>query len=123
MAKFARHISIAAAAALTLSIVPALAQEAPPADAANGKRVYLTVGCFLCHGRAGQGGAFNGPAPALAKTALPFEGFKMQLRNPSKDMPAYSEPVMSDKEIADIYAFVQSLPGRREAKDIPLLNN
>jgi mono/diheme cytochrome c family protein len=102
---------------------PALAQDAPPGDAANGKRVYLADGCFTCHGRAGQGGAYNGPAPILAKTAMPFEGFKMQLRNPSNDMPAYSEPVMSDKEIADIYAFVQSLSGRRDAKDIAILKD
>jgi mono/diheme cytochrome c family protein len=101
----------------------ARAQDAPPGDAANGKRVYLATGCFTCHGRAGQGGAYNGPAPALAKTALPFEGFKMQLRNPANDMPAYSEPVMSDKEIADIYVFVQSLPGRRNAKDIAILGD
>jgi mono/diheme cytochrome c family protein len=102
---------------------PAPAQDAPPGDAANGKRVYLADGCFTCHGRAGQGGAYNGPAPILAKTAMPFEGFKMQLRNPSNDMPAYSEPVMSDKEIADIFAFVQSLPGRRDAKDIAILKD
>jgi mono/diheme cytochrome c family protein len=38
-------------------------------------------------------------------------------------MPAYNEGVMSDKEIADIYAFVQALPGPRPAKDIPLLNS
>jgi mono/diheme cytochrome c family protein len=101
----------------------ALAQDAPPGDAANGKRVYLADGCFTCHGRAGQGGAYNGPAPILAKTAMPFEGFKMQLRNPSNDMPAYSEPVMSDKEIADIFAFAQSLPGRRDAKDIAILKD
>jgi mono/diheme cytochrome c family protein len=102
---------------------PAPAQDAPPGDAANGKRVYLADGCFTCHGRAGQGGAYNGPAPILAKTAMPFEGFKMQLRNPSNDMPAYSEPVMSDKEIADIFAFVQSLPGRRDTKDIAILKD
>ena len=102
---------------------PAPAQDAPPGDAANGKRVYLADGCFTCHGRAGQGGAYNGPAPILAKTAMPFEGFKMQLRNPSNDMPAYPEPVMSDKEIADIYAFVQSLPGRRDLKDIAILKD
>lgn len=101
----------------------ASAQDAPAGDAANGKRIYLATGCFTCHGRAGQGGAYNGPAPALAKTALPFEGFKMQVRNPSKDMPAYSEPVMSDKEIADIYAFTQALPGRRDAKGIAILND
>jgi mono/diheme cytochrome c family protein len=101
----------------------AWAQEAPPGDAANGKRIYLATGCFTCHGRAGQGGAYNGPAPALARTAMPFEGFKMQVRNPSNDMPAYSEPVMSDKEIADIYAFMQSVPGRRDAKGIAILND
>src|SRR3979411_268 len=68
---------------------PAPAQDAPPGDAANGKGVYPADGCVPCHGRAGQGGAYNGPAPILAKTAMPFEGFKMQLRNPSNDMPAY----------------------------------
>src|ERR1700751_2720484 len=101
----------------------AAAQDAPQGDAGNGKRVYLADGCFPCHGRAGQGGAYNGPAPALAKTAMPFEGFKMQIRSPSNDMPAYSEAVMSDKEIADIYAFVQSLAGRRDAKDIAILKD
>jgi cytochrome c553 len=72
-------------------------------------RFYLAVGCFACHGRSGQGGAMNGPAPILAKTAMPFDGFKGQLREPISDMPAYSEVVMSDKQIADIYAFLQTL--------------
>jgi hypothetical protein len=30
---------------------------------------------------------------------------------------------MSDQDIADIYAFVQSLPGRGNAKDIAILND
>jgi mono/diheme cytochrome c family protein len=38
-------------------------------------------------------------------------------------MPAYSDAVLSDKDIADIYAFVQSLPGPASAKDIAILNN
>jgi len=38
-------------------------------------------------------------------------------------MPAYSAPVMSDQEIADIYAFMQSLPGRRDAKGIAILGD
>ena len=101
----------------------ALAQSAPPGDAENGKRVYLADGCFTCHGRSGQGGAFNGPAPSLAKTEMPFDGFKAQLREPANDMPAYSTAVLSDQEIADMYAFVQSLPAARSAKDISILNN
>jgi mono/diheme cytochrome c family protein len=112
---------ILAGLAVALWCSTAWPQDAPRGDLDNGKRVYLATGCFTCHGRAGQGGAYNGPAPALAKTAMPFEGFKMQLRNPSKDMPAYSESVMSDQEIADIYAFMQSLPGRRDVKGIAIL--
>jgi mono/diheme cytochrome c family protein len=99
------------------------AQEAPPGDAVSGKRVYLADGCFTCHGRSGQGGAFNGPAPSLAKTDMPFDGFKAQLRDPANDMPAYSAAVLSDQQIADMYAFVQSLSGARSAKDISILND
>jgi len=100
----------------------AWAQTAPAGDAANGKRVYLAVGCFTCHGRSGQGGSYNGPAPALADTKLPLEAFKVFVRVGPNDMPAYPESVLSDKDTADILAFLRSLPGRRPAKDIPLLN-
>jgi len=113
-----------AAAALGLGALSAMqAQETPPGDAMNGKRLYLVDGCFTCHGRSGQGGAFNGPAPSLAKTEMPFDGFKAQLREPANDMPAYSTAVLSDQGIADMYTFVQSLPAVRSAKDISILNN
>jgi mono/diheme cytochrome c family protein len=101
----------------------ARAQDAARGDAANGQRVYLADGCFTCHGRVGQGGNYYGTTPTLAKTELPFEGFKQQLREPVRVMPAYSETVVSDKEVADIYAFLQTLSGRRPAKDFPILNN
>ncbi len=104
-------------------IGPAGAQDTPPGDAVAGKRLYLAVGCFLCHGRSGQGGAMNGPAPILAKTAMPFDGFKGQLRQPANDMPAYTNKVMSDKQIADLYAFVQSLPGPLPVKDMKIFND
>jgi mono/diheme cytochrome c family protein len=114
-----------AAAALCMGTFAAVrAQDAPPqGDAANGKRIFLADGCFTCHGRSGQGGAYNGPAPILAHTILPFDGFKGQLRNPANDMPAYSDAVLSDKDIADIYAFVQTLQGAGSSKDHPILSN
>jgi len=125
MKKFKRiALTAFAVAALGAGAVSmAAAQEAPQGNATNGKRIFLADGCFTCHGRAGQGGAYNGPAPILAHTALPFDGFKGQVRNPSDDMPAYSEAVLSDKDIADIYAFVQTLPGPGSANDIAILNN
>ena len=101
----------------------ARAQDAPPGDAAEGKRLYLATGCFTCHGRSGQGGAMNGPAPILAKTAMPFDGFKAQLREPISDMPAYSEAVMSDQQIADIFAFLGTLPGPLPFKDMAIFKD
>jgi mono/diheme cytochrome c family protein len=113
-----------AATAIAVATVAAVqAQDAPRGDAANGKRLYLADGCFTCHGRSGQGGAYNAPAPILAHTPMPFDGFKGQIRNPVNDMPAYPTPILSDKDIADIYAFVESLPGSRSPKDFPILNN
>ena len=100
----------------------AMAQGEAGGDAANGKRTYLAVGCFACHGRAGQGGAYNYPAPPLAQTRLSEEAFKSIVRNGPNEMPAYTAPVLSDRDLTDIYAFVRSLPGPRPAKEIPLLD-
>jgi mono/diheme cytochrome c family protein len=116
-----------AIAALMLGISRAAwPADAPAADAAadavNGQRLFLAVGCFECHGRAGQGGRFNYPAPALAQTPLPLVAFRALVRAGPNDMPAYAERVLSDQNVADILAFLQSLPGRRPVKDIPLLN-
>lgn len=108
------NLVAAAAASLALAALapaPGHAQDAPPGDAAKGKQTYHADGCYFCHGHAGQGGALNGPAPALAKTQMPWDGFVEQLRHPANEMPAYAEGVMSDREAADIYAFLQALPG------------
>jgi mono/diheme cytochrome c family protein len=121
--KFFARVALAVTVLSVSGSAVVLAQDAPAGDAANGKRIYLADGCFTCHGRSGQGGAYNGPAPILAHTALPFDGFAGQVRNPVNDMPAFSNAVLSDKDMADIYAFVESLPGPRSAKDIPILNN
>ena len=124
MQRFERALAVALAAFCAGGIsIGVRAQDAPSGDAVNGKRLYLDDNCFTCHGRAGQGGAYNGPAPALAKTAMPFEGFLGQMRNPSNDMPAYAAQVMPDQAVADIYAYMQSLPGPRDAKDIEILKD
>jgi mono/diheme cytochrome c family protein len=121
--RYAALAVLARAAAATAAVgfsAAAFAQDA--GDAANGKRVYLADGCFLCHGRAGQGGAFNSPAPSLAQLEMPPESFVAFLREAPNDMPTYSVAVLSDKEATDIYAFLRALPGRKPAKDFPLLN-
>jgi len=96
--------------------------NAPSGDPVNGKRLYLADGCFECHGRAGQGGRFNYPTPARAQIALPVDSFIAFLREAPNDMPSFSAEVLSDKDAADIHAFLRSLPGPKSPKDFPLLN-
>jgi mono/diheme cytochrome c family protein len=123
MSRLLTHAIAAAALIAACGLTsPAPAQDAPAGDPANGQRVYLADGCFTCHGRAGQGGALNYVAPPLAQIEMPVESFQAFLREPPNDMPAYSTAVLSDQEAADIHAFLRSLPGRKSAKDIPLLN-
>ena len=90
-------------------------------DAANGKRVFLADGCFYCHGTTGAGGGNAGPR--LAPNPLPLAGVKAKLRTASGRMPVYSAAVLKDSEIADIVAYLQSIPKGKDAKDIPLLNH
>jgi mono/diheme cytochrome c family protein len=118
-----RFVERAVAAALFVLVfgAAAFAQDAA-GDAANGKLIYAKMRCFTCHGRAGQGGAFNYPAPALAALELPVEAFQAFLREPPNDMPAYSSALLSDQEAADMWTWLHSLPGRKPAKDFPLLN-
>src|ERR1039458_7832871 len=108
--------ALAGAAFSAVGIATVSAQDAAVGDIANGKSVYLADGCFECHGRAGQGGAMNYPAPALAQMEMPVESFLAFLRNGPNDMPAYTANVLSDKEATDIYAFLRSLPGRKPTK-------
>jgi len=44
------------------------------------------------------------------------------LREPPNDMPAFSTAVLSDKDAADMLAWLHSLPGCKPVKDFPLLN-
>jgi len=111
----------AAIAALGFALSPASAEEAAKSDPVHGKSVYLAVGCYECHGRSGQGGAFNYPTPALAHIEMPVEGFIAFLRAAPNDMPSYSANVLSDQDAADIHAYLSSLPGRQPTKDFPLL--
>ena len=97
--------------------------DAPKGDPVNGKKIYLADGCFECHGRAGQGGNFNYPTPALAQIELPEESFIAFIRQAPNDMPSFSTDVLSDKDASDIYAFLRSLPGPKSGKDIPALLN
>lgn len=100
-------------------------QAAPPGDAARGKKLYVTYGCYQCHAYVGQGGLLGGPGslagPRLAPHPLAFEAFSKQLRHPRFEMPPYTEKALSAKDLADIYAFLLSIPQPPPLNSIPLL--
>jgi len=104
---------------LALLSVRALADEAH-GDPAEGKRLFLTYGCYQCHGTTGAGGGMAGPR--LAPDPLPLEGVKAKLRTASGRMPVYTAALVTDAQIADIVAYLQSIPSGKPARDIPLLN-
>jgi mono/diheme cytochrome c family protein len=113
----------AAAQSTTQSGQSGAAAQKPPAapsgNAQHGKAVYAAVGCYECHGRDGQGGA--GTGPKLGPNPLPFAPFLYQLRSPRNEMPPYTAKVLSDSDVADIYAFLQSLPQPPKADSVALL--
>jgi mono/diheme cytochrome c family protein len=108
-------------AGLILAAGPACAQQpsAPAGNVENGKTLYLQVGCYQCHGLAGQGAPMTGPR--VSRTEFPFESFLVQLRQPSSQMPPYEAAVLSDQDAADLYAYLRQMPAPRDPNSIPLL--
>jgi ubiquinol-cytochrome c reductase cytochrome c subunit len=98
---------------------PAFAQPAAGGSAASGEKLYAAQGCYECHGTVGQGSSFSGPR--LASPVLPTVAFVTQLREPRYDMPPYSDKVLSDAQVGDIIAFLQTVPRPAALDSIALL--
>ena len=88
------------------------------ASAEPGKAAFMRAGCWQCHGTAGQGSIAG---PKLAPDPLPFETLSAFVRSSSRTMPPFREEVLSDADLADIYAYLQSIPPTPSPDSIPLL--
>ena len=98
--------------AMTLQTNPA-----PAGNAQNGRELFTKYSCYSCHLYNGEGSG-NGPRLVpLPMTAARFTAF---VRNPGR-MPPYTEKVLTDAQLADLFAYIKSLPGSPAPKDIPLL--
>jgi len=92
-------------------------------SAANGKTVFMRVGCYTCHGTVGQGGA----GARLAPNTIPLAAMQVWVRGGSpgwsiaRGMPAFPTTVISDSELADVQAYLASLPAPPKPDDIALL--
>ena len=145
---FARAAMALAAAALMHSGMTAHAQQpgatapasaggassVPAGNAEKGKIAFEKYRCFSCHGHSGDGGispyptqaGFRGPRPQvtgarLAGMPLSLQAFSNYVRKPGGRMPAFGDNI-ADADLADIYAFLKSVPPSPDPKSIPLLN-
>jgi ubiquinol-cytochrome c reductase cytochrome c subunit len=113
-----RYISglAAIAASLVLGSGAALA-----ADAAKGKVAFAKYGCWQCHGTVGQGSPISGPK--LAPDPLPLEAMSAFIRNSNRAMPPYREAVLPNDDLADIHAYLSSVPKPVDYKSVDLLKD
>ena len=123
----ARHIGRASLVAVMLAGVSAAVLAQAPAgakpavgNAVSGQQLYTKMACFYCHGTEGQGSA-PGIGPRIAQVPRGFESFVRYVRRPTGRMTGYSEKILTDADLADIYAYLRSLPAARAVSDIPLL--
>jgi len=124
MMKRFQFTGLVAVAALTLMASAAAQAPAPataPAPAGNsdtGKKLFVSYGCYQCHGYEAQGGAAG---PRLAPRPLPYPGFSRYVRRPTNQMPPYTDRIVSDADLAHIYAYLQSRPAPPPVQSNPLL--
>jgi mono/diheme cytochrome c family protein len=102
----------------TLVVLMLQVCAAMAASAEHGKAVFMKAGCWQCHGTAGQGG---GAGPRIAPDPLPYDTLAAFVRTSSRAMPPYREKILSDADLAEIYAYLQSIPQPADAATIPLL--
>jgi mono/diheme cytochrome c family protein len=108
-----RFLLIVAIATLTSNAASAAG------NAEKGKNAFAKHGCWQCHGTVGQG---SNAGKALAPKPMPFEAFSVFVRHTNGRMPPYQKAVLSDADLADIHAYLQSIPQPKDYKSIPLLN-
>jgi ubiquinol-cytochrome c reductase cytochrome c subunit len=112
-----RVVRVLGLAALAAGLM--ISQDALAASAEKGKAAFVQHGCWQCHGYQGQGGIAG---LKLAPNPIPFEALSAFVRASNRAMPPYTEAILSNEDLADIYAYLQSIPKTPDYKTIPLLN-
>lgn len=108
-------------AALAAGLIAGSGVALAAGDAAKGKQAYMKYGCWQCHGTLGQGSPVTGPK--LAPDPMPLEAMSSFIRESRRTMPPYKEAVLPNADLADIHAYLLSIPKPADYKTIPLLND
>jgi ubiquinol-cytochrome c reductase cytochrome c subunit len=104
---------------IVLSLLGLLgASDAALADIAQGRALYMKVGCHQCHGTEGQGGVAG---PRVAPEPMAWDAFAQFVHNTDQVMPPYREAVLPTADLKLIHDFLLSIPPPPKVDDIPLL--
>lgn len=90
---------------------------APAGSIEKGKENFKKFGCSACHGYTAQGGT----GPRLAQNPITYPAFVRYVSRPKRSMPPYGDQ-LKESELADIFAFIKSVPPSPAPKNIPMLN-
>jgi mono/diheme cytochrome c family protein len=115
-----RH-SVAALIAFAFVLLWAFAPPSPAAQSsagnvANGKAVFTSAGCIACHGAQAQGTSL---APAIAPPPLDRAAMTAYVRQPTGKMPPVGIAAASDEQLADVFAYLQSIAPKTASGDEP----
>jgi len=98
-------------------LVPATLAAPASGQESGDREMFVTYGCYQCHGFEGQGGA----ALRIAPSPYPFEAFAALVRRPANEMPAYPPGALPDEQLRAIYRYVRSIPEPPPLDSLPLL--
>jgi ubiquinol-cytochrome c reductase cytochrome c subunit len=113
-------VGLASIAGAAMQAPPAQAPSAPSGNADDGKKLFTSYGCYQCHGREAQGSSSTGPR--LGPRPIAFTAFSRYVRRPTGQMPPYTSKVVSDADLANIYAFVQTRATPPAVQSVPALS-
>lgn len=112
---------VALASSVLVAVSPSAQQQTQSVvgDAARGKPLFAdTFNCYACHGFDAQSGERR-----LVPLNYTQEGFITFVQSsPLPNMPAF--PDASPQQLADIYAYIRTIPADAPAvRDVPLLQD
>ena len=80
-------------------------EEGAVGNPVRGQELFFSLGCNVCHGDRGEGLV----GPTIARTVVPLDRVIEQYRQPFEAMTAFPPEEVSDEEIADIFAWLQTV--------------
>jgi mono/diheme cytochrome c family protein len=96
------------------------APQTPSVSTDEGKKLYVSYGCYQCHGIEAQGSSATGPR--LGPRGMPQAAFIRYVRRPTGQMPLYTEKILPTADLEKIYAYASSRPAAKPLDNLPLLS-